>query len=108
MSDCLFCKIINKEIPGDIQYESDNILIFKDIAPQAKIHYLAIPKKHYKDYLEFSQADEFASFFSEVAEFSKSLGEFRLVSNCGAKAGQSVFHVHFHILSGEQLGSFGK
>ena len=108
MSDCLFCKIINKEIPADIQYESDSILIFKDIAPQAKIHYLAIPKKHYKDYLEFSQAEEFSGFFSEVAEFAKTLGEFRLVSNCGAKAGQSVFHIHFHILSGEQLGSFGR
>jgi len=108
MDNCLFCKIIKKEIPANVIFENDQILIFEDINPQAKKHLLAIPKKHYKDYLDFSRADEFEGFFSEVADFAKELGDFRLVSNCGERSGQTVFHVHFHLLSDEKLGSFGR
>lgn len=108
MDNCLFCKIIKKEIPAKIAFESDSIMVFEDINPQANKHLLAIPKTHHRDFIEFSHSDEFQGFFNEVAEFAKELGEFRLVSNCGEKAGQTVFHVHFHLLADEKLGSFGR
>lgn len=108
MDNCLFCKIIKKEIPATIIFENENLLVFKDIQPQANKHLLAIPKTHHKDFIDFSRSDKFQGFFDEVASFAKELGEFRLVSNCGEKAGQTVFHVHFHLLADEKLGSFGR
>lgn len=108
--DCIFCKIIDKKIPSQIIHEDKNLLIFKDISPQAKTHYLAIPKTHYKNFREFLGTKDYLLFMDELKVFldqNQSLNEFRLVSNIGESAGQSVFHVHFHLLGGEKLSSFG-
>lgn len=109
---CLFCKIIKKEIPAQIIYESDKTLIFKDISPQAKNHLLMIPKNHYQDYLAFSESEDFTGFFKELSLFVKNYkpfeNGFRIVNNCGESAGQTVFHVHFHLIADKKLGSFGK
>ena len=108
----IFSKIVAGEIPADIVYQDERVTAFKDIHPQAKIHYLFIHKKHSKDILELSlegaQLEEIFKAIYEVAKLEKldSTG-FRLVNNCGALAGQTVFHTHFHLLSGEPLSTFG-
>lgn len=111
-STCLFCQVRDKKIPANIVFENDQMIVFKDIYPQAKIHLLAIPKKHYQDMVEFSGDKTFGSFMEGVAHFAKNdlalKDGFRLVSNIGEIAGQSVFHVHFHLLSDEKLGRFGR
>jgi histidine triad (HIT) family protein len=104
MEDCLFCKIINREIKSDIVFESDNILIFKDISPQAPVHLLAVPKKHVKSILEVDKLD--CELIKELLETIGSIAKklelddegFRVVTNTGSGAGQSVDHLHFHIL----------
>jgi histidine triad (HIT) family protein len=112
MDNCLFCKILKEKIPAAKVFENERVLAFKDIHPQAKIHYLFIHKKHSKDILEMSQdSKQLEEVFEAIHHVAKkerldSAG-FRLVNNCGALAGQTVFHTHFHLLSGEPLGSFG-
>ncbi len=106
MSDCLFCKIINKEIPADIVFEDNNVLAFRDINPQAPVHKLVIPKKHISNILELGPEDSgvLPAIFDAAGKLVKKEGldkdGFRIVNNCGAKAGQSVFHIHFHLLGG--------
>jgi histidine triad (HIT) family protein len=106
MSDCLFCKIINKEIPADIIFEDDNVLAFRDINPQAPVHILVIPKKHISNTLEIEKEDSkiLPDIFDVINKLVKkeSLDKdgFRIVNNCGERAGQSVFHIHFHLLGG--------
>ncbi|MBA7568065.1 MAG: histidine triad nucleotide-binding protein [Actinobacteria bacterium] len=104
MEDCLFCKIINKEIESNIVFESDNVLIFKDISPKAPVHLLALPKEHIGSILEIDKLDpglikELMETISKVA-LKLGLDEegFRVVINTGSGAGQSVNHLHFHIL----------
>ncbi|HJX01617.1 MAG TPA: histidine triad nucleotide-binding protein [Candidatus Humimicrobiaceae bacterium] len=109
MEDCLFCKIINKEIKSDIVFENDTVLIFKDISPQAPVHLLAVPKEHIESILEIEKLDcrilkELMEAISRIA-LEKGLDKdgFRVVINTGTGAGQSVNHLHFHILGKRKL-----
>lgn len=106
--DCLFCKIAKQEIPSKVIYEDENCFAFHDIDPQAPVHFLVIPKEHHENLAEMSQKnpEALAKIMEKIPEIAKSLGEteFRLVSNNGAKAGQTVFHLHFHVLAGRDLG----
>jgi len=107
--DCIFCKIIQKEIPADIIFEDDQVLVFKDINPAAPVHLLLIPKKHVPAFLELEDGDEaimgrLQLVAARVARDLK-LEErgFRLVGNCGKDAGQMVAHIHYHMLAGRPL-----
>ncbi|MDY0028260.1 MAG: histidine triad nucleotide-binding protein [Candidatus Humimicrobiaceae bacterium] len=104
MEDCLFCKIINKEINSNIVFENDNVLIFKDISPQAPVHLLAVPKKHVSSILEIEKLDSdiIKELMEAIARVALEMGldkeGFRIVTNTGRGAGQSVDHLHFHIM----------
>ncbi len=108
MENCIFCKIIAGEIPSAKVYEDDEIVIFKDIAPLAKIHLLCVPKEHfaYLSELDGARAALLGRALKKIAELAPSLGledGYRLVVNQGESAGQSVKHLHIHILGGEPL-----
>lgn len=109
MEDCLFCKIAAGEIPSKKAYEDDEVLAFYDIAPQTPVHVLVIPKKHVSDvYAAQGESDAFlAGLLRKAAKVAGELGlaesGFRLVTNCGADAQQSVPHLHVHILGGRPL-----
>ena len=107
MSDCLFCKIAAGEIPSKKIYEDEQVLAFYDIDPQAPTHFLVIPKEHIASCGEITaeNAGVVAHIFEVIAKVTKELGveEFRVVSNCGASAGQSVHHLHFHVLGGRDM-----
>lgn len=112
--DCLFCKMIEGKIPHTKIYENENVLGFVDIYPQAKKHYLFISKRHTQNINDMSKSDPqaFLEVFQAIQEFTQAekLDEtgFRVVTNLGRHGGQTVFHTHFHVLAGEQLGTFGK
>lgn len=106
--DCLFCKIAAGEIPSTKVYEDAQVLAFRDIAPQAPTHILVIPKAHIGSVAEISKenSDVVAHIFElipQIAEAEGLKGGYRVVSNCGADAGQTVHHLHFHILGGKTL-----
>ena len=107
MEDCLFCKIIAGEIPSNKVYEDALCYAFYDIAPQAPTHFLVVPKKHISGVSEVSEenASVIAHIFTVISKVTKELGlaSYRVVSNCGADAGQTVHHLHFHILGGKAL-----
>lgn len=107
MSDCLFCKIIAGDIPSKKVYEDDLCYAFYDIDPQAPTHFLVIPKAHIPSVSEVSEAaaPTVGHIFAVIAKLSKELGldSYRVVSNTGAQAGQSVAHLHFHVLSGRDM-----
>ena len=109
MNDCLFCKISNGEIPGDIVYESDSVLAFNDINPQAPTHVLIIPRKHIATLNDLeSEHRELVGEMHMVAQQIASEREHsesgsRTVFNCNAAAGQTVFHIHLHLLGGRNL-----
>jgi len=110
MQDCIFCKIAGGEIPSNKVYEDEAVLAFHDIAPQAEKHVLVIPKKHYADLDEAERSMDdaaFASLFRVAARVARELGldqsGYRLASNCGAHACQTVPHLHLHVLGGSQL-----
>ncbi len=108
MNDCLFCKIVKGEIPSDKVYEDELVYVFKDIAPTAPVHLLVIPKEHISrlDEVNASNSAVIAHIYEVIAKLSKDLDlkeGFRVVSNCGESAGQSVFHIHFHLLAGRPL-----
>ena len=107
MSDCLFCKIVAGEIPSSKVYEDDVCYAFNDIDPQAPTHFLVIPKEHIASCGAVTPENSavVAHCFEVIAKVTKDLGieEFRVVSNCGASAGQSVFHLHFHVLAGRDM-----
>ena len=108
MSNCLFCRIIAGEIPSTKVYEDEKILAFRDIAPQAPVHVLVIPKIHIAsvDGVNAENSDVVAHIFTKIPEIAKAEGlenGYRVVSNCGADAGQTVPHLHFHILGGKAL-----
>lgn len=111
MSDCIFCKIANKEINSDFVYEDDEIIAFKDINPQAPIHILVIPKKHIESIIDLTDEDEMlvGKMYTAIRKIAKKLNieesGFRLIVNCGKDAGQEVPHLHFHILAGKKLGT---
>ena len=105
MSDTIFSKIIKKEIPADIVYEDELCMAFKDVNPQAPTHILLIPKKAIEKLSDISPEDSelMGHMLAKVSEITQELGisdAFRLVVNNGADAGQSVFHLHFHIIAG--------
>lgn len=110
MEDCLFCKIINREIPSDIVYEDDEIIAFRDINPAAPIHILVIPKRHISALTQLSEEDELLigkiySVINKVTEKEKIKDKgFRVIVNCGEDGGQQVGHLHFHLLGGRKLG----
>lgn len=106
--DCLFCKIVKGDIPSTKVYEDDKILAFRDIAPQAPTHILVIPKAHIPsvDGITEDNSCIVAHIFSvipKIAATENLTGGYRVVSNCGANAGQTVHHLHFHILGGKPL-----
>ncbi len=109
MENCLFCKIIAGEIPASKMYEDENMVIFKDIDPKAKNHYLCVPKSHFKLLADMTkeQSEMLKKCFEKIPELKKELGlenGYRLVINQGDDAGQTVFHLHIHILSGQKMG----
>ena len=108
MSDCLFCKIIAGSIPSTKVYEDETILAFRDIAPQAPTHVLIVPKAHIADCDDVTAENSavIAHIFAMIPAIAKAEGltnGYRVVSNCGADAGQTVQHLHFHLLGGKQL-----
>jgi len=110
MSDCIFCKIAAKEIPSTVVYEDDTVFAFKDINPVAPVHILLIPKQHISSALEINEenADLISKIFMVAQKLAKELGidknGFRIVNNCGKDGGQTVGHLHFHVLAGRELG----
>jgi len=109
MSDCLFCKICNGEIPADIVFENDDVLAFNDVNPQAPVHTLIIPKRHISTVNDLTQSDEsimgklYTAAKIIAAEKDVSEEGYRLVVNCNEKAGQTVFHIHMHLLAGRAM-----
>ena len=107
MSDCLFCKIAAGEIPSNKVYEDELVYAFYDIDPQAPTHFLVIPKAHIGSCGEINgeNAPVAAHIFEVIAQLARQLGleSYRVVSNVGEQAGQSVFHLHFHVLSGRDM-----
>ena len=113
MKDCLFCKVIRGEIPAEKVYEDERALGFKDIKPSAKEHYLFISKSHSKNVNEMSESEphSLVEVHEAIRIFTRKQGleesGFRVVTNVNQNSGQVVFHTHFHVLGGEQLGGFG-
>lgn len=114
VADCIFCKIVNGEVPSTKVYENDKVLAFMDLHPHASKHYLFVHKRHTKDINQLIEMDpqQITDLFRAMREFSKEtkIAEdgFRIVTNQGAHGGQTVFHTHFHFVAGEPLGRFGK
>lgn len=108
MNDCLFCKIIAGEIPSNKVYEDENVFAFRDINPQAPVHILVVPKTHIAcaDDINESNSVIVAHVFESIAKIAKAEGlttGYRVINNCGADGGQTVVHLHFHIIGGEKL-----
>jgi len=112
-ADCLFCKIANHDIPSDIVYEDERVVAFNDINPQAPVHSLIIPRKHISTINDIETADE--SLVGYLVSVAKKLAEkndlsepgYRIVMNCNQQGGQTVFHIHLHLLGGRQLTHLG-
>jgi histidine triad (HIT) family protein len=109
MKDCLFCKVIAREIPGQIVFEDDDLLAFRDINPQAPLHVLIVPKRHIATLNDLTPADDVlvGKVFRRAATLAAENGYadrgYRTVFNCNREAGQSVFHIHLHVLAGRSL-----
>lgn len=108
MEDCLFCKIVKKEIPSGIVFENDKLLAFEDINPQAPTHILIIPKEHFASLKEIPE--EKKDILAELLLAARLIAEekglsrgYRVVLNTGKESGQAVFHIHFHLLGGRQM-----
>lgn len=107
--DCLFCRIIAGEIPSTKVYEDENVFAFRDINPQAPVHVLVLPKKHIAcaDEIDESNAALVGHCFEAIAKIAKNEGlekGYRVINNCGEDGGQSVMHLHFHLIGGRKLG----
>ena len=108
MENCIFCKIVAGEIPSNKVYEDDTVLAFYDVNPMAQVHILVIPKAHLESVAAITPENSrvVAHCFEIIAKIAKELKleeGFRVVSNCGENAGQSVKHLHFHILGGQKM-----
>lgn len=109
MCECIFCKIVSGEIPCSKVYEDDSVLCFNDINPEAPQHVIIIPKKHIKSLndLDADDANLIGHIFMVAKEISKKLNiekdGYRIVNNCGSNGGQSVNHMHFHLLGGRMM-----
>ncbi len=107
--DCIFCKIVNGDIPSNKVYEDDTVLAFHDIAPQMPVHVIVIPKTHIASAAEVNEDNSavIGHIFEVIPKIAKDLGldnGFRIINNCGKDGGQTVGHIHFHILGGKTLG----
>ena len=109
MEDCLFCRIVNKEIPAEIVFENNKLLAFKDIDPQAPVHILIIPKEHITSTNDISNnhkeliGDMLLTAKRLATEYNISEDGYRTVFNCNEKGGQAVYHIHLHLLGGRQM-----
>ena len=105
MEECLFCKIAAGEIPANKLYEDEQVLAFYDIHPQAKVHFLVIPKRHIASAAALTEGDAalLGHIFAVIAQLAQQENGYRVVSNVGPDAGQTVPHLHFHVLGGEVL-----
>ena len=108
MSDCIFCKIANGEIPSEFLYEDERVVAFRDLNPMAPTHVLVVPKAHHDNVVDGVPAETLASMVAAVDAVAKAEGldksGFRVVMNTGADAGQAVNHLHMHVLGGRRLG----
>ncbi len=112
MEDCLFCRIVRGEIPSDRVYEDEDFIVFHDIHPVAPVHVLLVPKRHFADVLDLGRGSEGPAVAAALARALPSVaaavglpdGGFRLLTNCGEEAGQTVLHLHWHLLGGKTLG----
>ena len=110
MDDCIFCKIIAGEILSNKVYEDDHVFAFHDISPQAPTHILVVPKTHIASALDITgeHSTAISACWAAIANIAKAAGlecGFRVINNCGTDGGQTVYHLHFHILGGKQLGA---
>jgi len=113
VADCLFCKIVDREIPGDVVFEDDLLLAFRDINPQAPVHLLIIPKRHVATVNEVDSGD--AELLGQLLLRARALAAeegideagYRLIINCNGEGGQTVYHLHLHLLGGRQLKGLG-
>lgn len=109
MSDCLFCKINNGDIPADILYQDDDVTVFRDVSPQAPVHFLVIPKKHISTINDLQTTDGeligqmMLAAKNVAAEQGVAEGGFRTTMNCNENGGQSVYHIHLHVLGGRAM-----
>jgi histidine triad (HIT) family protein len=107
--NCIFCSIISKKIPATIITENDDVIVIKDIAPKAPIHYLVIPKKHVRDLCD-SSAPQLMLPVIEATQLLRTQhlipASFRTIINTGAQSGQSVFHLHMHLVAGKTMSDF--
>lgn len=106
--DCVFCKIISGDIPSSKVYEDEWVVAFKDLEPQAPVHVLIVPKEHIASAAEITAENSFliAKVFEAAAKIAKEMDlkeGFRIVNNCGEKAGQTVMHIHFHMMAGREF-----
>lgn len=107
--NCIFCKIIKREIPSKIVYEDDSVLAFEDVNPQAPVHTLVIPKKHIPTSLDIPEGDN--GLIGHMVQVANSIARdkkisergFRMVMNCNSDAGQTVFHIHLHLIGGRVM-----
>jgi len=108
MNECIFCKIINKEIKSEIIFEDDKTIVFKDIAPKAPTHWLIVPKKHIPTHMDITPEDKelmgHIHIIAQKVAKDNNIQHYKLIMNCGYEAGQRVFHIHLHLLSGKTLG----
>ena len=108
MSDCIFCNIANGEIPSEFLYEDENVVAFNDLNPQAPVHVLVVPKAHHDNFTDNVPAETLASMERAVSVVAEKCGiaetGFRCIMNTGAAAGQTVMHLHMHVLGGRDLG----
>ena len=109
MDECVFCKIIAGEIPSERVFENDSVLAFRDIAPQAPVHILVVPKEHITSVADITAVNSslVAKCYEAIAEISEKedlKSGFRVITNSGADGGQTVFHLHFHLLGGKSFG----
>ncbi len=107
--ECIFCKIVAGDMPANIVAETDKVLVIKDITPKTTIHYLILPKAHYKDLQAATECNVACSLMSMARKLSQEnpdAAEYRLVINNGYKAGQRVFHLHMHFLAGSKIPEF--
>jgi histidine triad (HIT) family protein len=109
MKDCIFCRIAEKKIPSKIVFEDESVFAFEDTSPQAPVHILLIPKKHIATLLDV--ADEDLALFGHMVKVANKIARdkgiaergFRIVTNCNPESGQSVYHIHLHVLGGRQM-----
>jgi histidine triad (HIT) family protein len=111
MQDCIFCKIVEKQLPSSVVYEDDKVMAFNDINPVAPVHVIIIPKIHITNVNELTEVN--ASVMGDIHLAARKIAEklgvadkgYRLITNCGPDAGQTVFHMHYHLIAGVRMGA---